>query len=174
MLQESQSSSGCVWNAAPPLPTYTHTCTCIPHCEICYLSCDCLDSIKAHTSLHHSFFLSILLMQHGDRWCFSPRLQIWTDVYLCSSGLPPIYKSSCMCVSITKWPKFPLCAGIHPCVCTGCHIYQQWVKNWSDTLKRCMAQPYLWSSVESYSRYVVMYIYDNPNVYKPIWPLWAW
>lgn len=35
---------------------------------------------------------------------------------------------------------------------------------------RCwhIAQPYLWSSVESYSRYVVMHIYDNPNVHKPI------
>ncbi len=27
------------------------------------------------------------VMQDGDRWSFSPRLRIWTDVYLCSRGL---------------------------------------------------------------------------------------
>ncbi len=78
---------------------------------------------------------------------------------------PLIYKSSCMCVSITKWPRFSR----HPSLCFHCMSYlstasEKLIKH---VKKTHTAQPYLWSSVESYSRYVVMHIYDKPNVHKP-------
>lgn len=60
----------CMPFSGPPYGCFTLRYSLIPHCEICYLSCDCLDSIKALTSLHLSSFPLLLQLCCWWGWWF--------------------------------------------------------------------------------------------------------
>lgn len=115
----------------PPHGCFALWYSLIPHCEICYLSCDCLGSIKAHTSRHPSSF-PYLLLWWG--WCkmvtdgVSPHVYESGPMFIyaasgsagaCIFPFSTPFKSICMCVSITKWPKFPHTCR-HPFLCLHC------------------------------------------------------